>query len=137
MDLNLAIGAQISVRQAHGGSRDPFLAGFQRRPASLLPNAPDPTWAWRGCTSTRSRISTKPSKDGTRLSSSITNWVRARSNRKPTGSCCAREKEMTEQHDRNAAKEDLARAKELYQSIAYYNDVAQRLADIGAGPNES
>jgi tetratricopeptide (TPR) repeat protein len=95
--------------------------------ASLLPNAPDP---YLGL----ARLYVYSFRD---LDKAIEEWDKAEQRhyklgpreieQEADGFRLRAQKEISELHDRNAAREDLARAKELFQSIRGYNDVAQRL----------
>ncbi len=135
MDLNLAIGPEISVRQHMQVRVIHSWENFDKA-AKLLPNAPDP---YLGL----ARLYVYSFRD---LDKAIEEWDQAEQRHYKLGSReieqeadgfrLRAQKEMYELHDRTAAKEALARAKELYQSINGYNDVAQRLQIVAQDERE-
>lgn len=122
MDLNLASGKQSSV-----------VAYVQRsfwafnEAASWLPKSPDPHLGL-------ARLYVYAFRD---LDKAIEEWDKAghlryklaprEKEQEADGFRLRAEKEINETHDRAAAKEDLGRAKELYQSIHDYDDVPHSL----------
>ncbi len=126
VNLNLAIGAQISVRQHMEDRVDRSREGFEIA-AQLLPKAPDPHLGLARLYVYSYRL----------LDKAIEEWDQAEQRhyklgprefeQEANGFRLRAQKELYELHDRGSAKEDLARAKELYLSIRDYNDVAQRL----------
>ena len=135
VNLNLAIGAQISVRQH---MEDRVIRSWQdfSQSASLLPNAPDP---YLGL----ARLYVYSFQN---LDKAIEEWDKAEQHhyklgpreieQEADGFLLRARKELSEQHDRSSAKEDLGRAKELYQSIATYNDVSERLRTVAQDQRE-
>jgi hypothetical protein len=126
VDLNLAIGPQISVGEH---MRDRVVRSWQEfdQAVSLLPYSPDPHLGL-------ARLYVYSFRD---LDKAIAEWNRAeRLNYKLSpreieqeadGFRLRAQKKFADTKDRAAAQEDLAKARELYQSIHDYNDVAQRL----------
>jgi serine/threonine protein kinase len=124
--LNLAIGAQISVRE-HMQER--VIRSWQEfdKAASLLPNAPDPHLGL-------ARLYVYSFRD---LNKAIEEFDKAEQRhyklgpreweQEADGFRLRAQKEMADPRDHLAAKEDLAHAKDLYQSIRDYKDVPQRL----------
>jgi serine/threonine protein kinase len=126
VDLNLAIGAQISVSQH---MKDRVIRSWQEfdQAVSLMPNSPDPHLGL-------ARLYVYSFRD---LDKAIEEWNKAEQHsyklagreieQEADGFRLRAQKEMADPHDRALAQEDLARAKELYNSIPYYDGVAQRL----------
>jgi serine/threonine protein kinase len=126
VNLNLASGAQMSVRQH---MQDRVTRSWQEfdQAVSLLPNSPDPHLGL-------ARLYVYSYRD---LDKAIEEWNKAEQRKyklgpreiqqEADGFRLRAEKEMTDPHDHAAAQEDLAHAKELYKSIHDYEGVAQRL----------
>lgn len=116
VSLNLAIGAQMSIRQH---MQDRVIRSWQDfdQAGTLLPNSPDPHLGL-------ARLYVYSFRD---LDKAIEEWNLAEQRhyklgpreieQEADGFRLRAQKDLAEQHDRSAAKEDLARAKELYQSI--------------------
>ena len=126
VNLNLAIGAQMSVRQH---MQDRVIRSWQAfdQAVTLLPAAPDPHLGL-------ARLYVYSFRD---LDKAIEEFGKAEQRhyklgpreieQEADGFRLRAQKAMNDPHQKAAAKEDLAHAKELYQSIQGYQDVAQRL----------
>jgi tetratricopeptide (TPR) repeat protein len=126
VDLNLAIGPQMAVGEH---LRDRVVRSWREfdQAASLLPNAPD---AHLGL----ARLYVYSFRD---LDKAIEEWNKAEQRhyklspreieQEADGFRLRAQKKFADSHDRAVAQEDLARARDLYQSIKDYDDVPQRL----------
>ncbi len=127
VNLNLAIvGPQIAIRQH---MQDRVIRSWHEfdQASILLPKSPDP---YLGL----GRLYVYSFRD---LDKAIEEWNKAEQRQyklgpreieqEADGFRLRAQKEMFELHDRNASKEDLVRAKDLYTSIHDYDDIAQRL----------
>jgi eukaryotic-like serine/threonine-protein kinase len=126
VNLNLAIGSQISVRQH---MQDRVIRSWQEfdQAAALLPGWPDPHLGL-------ARLYVYSFRD---LDKAIEEWNIAEQRhyklspreieQEADGFRLRAQKESSDPHEHAAAQEDLARAKDLYKSIHDYRDVDQRL----------
>ena len=128
VNLNLAV-EQMSVRRR---MEDHVIRSWQEfdQAVSLLPNSPDPHLGL-------ARLYVYSFRD---LDKAIEEWNKAEQRQyklgpreweqEADGFRLRAEKEAADPHNHAAAKDDLAHAKDLYQSIHDYDDVAQRLQRV-------
>jgi serine/threonine protein kinase len=129
VNLNLAIGPQINVRQ-HMTDRVNRSWQYFVEAEKLLPASPDPHLGL-------ARLYVYSYDD---LDTAIKEWDQAERchyklsareiKQEAEGFRLRGEKESKDPHEHAAAQEDLTRAKELFQSIRDYDDVPQRLQRV-------
>jgi hypothetical protein len=126
VNLNLAIGAQISVPQHMKGRVDRAWQEFDLA-STLLPNAPDPHLGQARLYVYSYRLLDKAVEELDKAEQRQYKLGPREFEQEADGYRLRAEKEWTELHNRDAAKEDLAHAKDLYRSARDYNDVPGRL----------